>query len=256
MSGLKGKIIISTCTKEKAKRMSESFKSEGAEVFNFPLNEINKAGNNLNSITKTLQNIDSYNLIIFTSTNGVKYFFYWLEKNKVVLKSDKVNFALIGKATGNYLRSYGIEPYHISNVKDSKEFANELLNILPNTCNKILIPTGNSASNNLKDILSNKFECDYLTVYNTKEKNNLDTSLLNRLSNKEYDYILFMSPSAVKSLIKKLPEDIKIVSKKCIALGNTTKQSLSEENIIPHFIPSEPNIEVLVNELNEFITII
>ena len=79
MSALNGKIILSTCSVDKAQKITSSFQSKGARVCNFPMIDIHEASNNFEQIKDTFNKIDSYNWIVFTSTNGVQFFFHWLK---------------------------------------------------------------------------------------------------------------------------------------------------------------------------------
>ncbi|MCF6366346.1 MAG: uroporphyrinogen-III synthase [Bacteroidales bacterium] len=252
MSALNGKIIISTCTEDKAQKLSKLLNPKGASVYNFPMIEIKEAENNFLQIKETLNNIESYNWVIFTSSNGVKYFFYWLKKFNIPLIFNNTRFAVIGKSTANSLKSFGINPNYISHSKNSKEFAKELVEITNSSTKQILIPTGNLASDNLKNILCKTRKCHYLTVYNTHETKQQWDTLISVIEKDSYDIILFFSPSAVRGMINKLPNNINISNLKCVAMGSTTERSLSQKKIKSLFIPSIPNIETMVRELEEY----
>ncbi len=252
MSALEGKIIISTGSEEKSDKITKLLKIKGASVFNFPMIKIKHAEENEQEISKVLKNLNKYDIITFTSGNGVKYFFYWLKKLNIHFDFTNTNFATIGKATGNTLKSFGINPDYVSDSKNSEEFANKLIKILIPEKQNILIPTGNLASNKLTDILSRHHKTEKLIVYKTDKANILNYTLSSMIKENCYDLIIFLSPSAVNSLIDNLPENIKKESLRCVAVGSTTQKALNNKNITPAFIPSIPDIDVMIKEMDVY----
>ena len=73
MKGLENKVIISTRPLSQDDSMINYLTQQGAIVNEFPMIEISQAEIDDN-ISETLEQIDSFNWIIFTSKNGFKYF--------------------------------------------------------------------------------------------------------------------------------------------------------------------------------------
>lgn len=250
--GLEGKTILSFCSAEKGKKIKDVFERKNAVAYNFPVTNIQRADENKETVKKKLSELASYDLIAFTSSKGVKFFFDWIGILAIEADITKLNFAAIGKATAKALSSFGYHAKYISKAKDSVEFSQDIKNNYKERI-KILVPTGNLSAKNLERILSPDHICHYLTIYNTIQKTGSDVRLRDMLNQDNYDFLIFMSPSSVDGLLNNLPDHIEIKNKQCIAIGNTTKDSLIHAGIDPFFIPSEPNIEILSDELENFI---
>lgn len=87
----------------------ERLEELGAEVIEFPTIEI-KPPTNYDELDRAIERIDSYNWVVFTSVNGVRYFlqrFFELDRDIRDLKGLKV--CAIGSKTEAEIRRYGIK---------------------------------------------------------------------------------------------------------------------------------------------------
>lgn len=252
MSGLHGKTFIATCAQGKTQVLKRLLEPKGARVLSFPLIQIIPHKENLAAIRQQLGELASYQWIIFTSTNGVAYFFYWLKEFQLAFQPADFKFAVIGKATGEALIQQGIQPHFVSESVDSIEFARQLQQVLGGESQKVLVPTGNLASNNLEKVLGDLHQINYLLVYKTETTPNADKSVAAQIKEGTYDMIFFLSPSAVNAFVTIFQQLIDVKSIKSAAIGRVTRKAMEQAGIKPKFVPSLPNLELMAQELEQF----
>lgn len=162
--------------------------------------------------------------IIFTSGNGIKFFFKKLYAMGLDARLfSQTKFAVIGQASGERLKECGIQPDLCAAVESSKGLLEAFAKV-DVTGQRILLPQAEISSEELPDGLSNKgAQVEKLTVYQTIEKPIEDVDL-------DYiDQILFTSGSTVRAFVKKfgaVPEHIQ-----ALCLGLPTQTTAKDHNI-------------------------
>jgi uroporphyrinogen-III synthase len=247
MSIFKEKTIITTCAADKASKIKCLLIPKGAEVFEFPMIHISQSQNS-EEVKSVIKKIHTYNWIIFTSSKGVSNFFLWLHQFDIFINKSNVKFAVIGKSTGKILKKLGFEANYISESKDSKSFAEELITIIGNEKANILLPIGNLSENRLFEVFKKKHHVTSLEVYQTKIPLEFDDKIYSKIINNKYDLIFFLSPSAVENFLILLGDKINISTIKGIAIGKTTSKAMIKHGIKPLFTPKTPNIESMIEE--------
>ncbi|MCX7918559.1 MAG: uroporphyrinogen-III C-methyltransferase, partial [bacterium] len=105
-----GKRILVTRTRSQASEFVRVLESFGAEVIEFPTIEIIPPSN-WRPLDKAIRNLANYDWVIFTSVNGVTYFFQRLaEKNLDSRLFRTARIAAIGPATAEALKEKGLIP--------------------------------------------------------------------------------------------------------------------------------------------------
>ncbi len=246
MKPLSGKIIISTRPKSNTDKISDILISKGAEIINFPMIEIEKSSLSIRE-KELLHKIDYFNKIIFTSKNGVKYFF---EHYKDITKkpvSQKIKFATIGKNTALSLEKEGYKSHFINKGNNSPDFT-ENLKAFINVNENILLALGNLAKDILKESISNYAQVTRINFYNTIEPKSTDNTILEKILRKEYDLILFTSPSGFINFVNLCPQ-IKIEDIKIACIGETTANSMKKYSIHPSVIAEKSNAEGIAESI-------
>ncbi|MBI9068097.1 MAG: uroporphyrinogen-III synthase [Salinivirgaceae bacterium] len=252
MSILNEKIFITTCAEDKAEKFKTLLEPKGAQVANFPLISIHPANDNSQVILKELSELETYNWIVFTSTNGVKYFFYWIVKLFINFNFHKFKFAVIGNATYAELETYGIKADFNGESQDSNAFAKQLDEFINDKTQKFLYPTGNLTMKNIENAVNVNHSFKKLVVYNTIESKAINNELSDILQKDVYDLVLFLSPSAVRGFVNSISNTVNLKLIKAIPIGIVTKQAMEDVGIKPAFTPSIPNIEIMVNEIENY----
>ena len=165
-----------------------------------------------------INNLESYDYVIFTSKNGVKNFF-----SKVKI-SENVKFICIGNKTEQMLNKYGYVSLHTSKKNYSEIMATELeKNKLINGENVLLVQ-GKIAKDDLRFELKKFCNVDRVNVYSTNAKEDLNEKLKKLISSIS-TFTVFTSPSAFDSFIKFYnPNNTKIIS-----IGNTTTKHIESK---------------------------
>ena len=171
------------------------------------------------------------NYLVFTSKKAVKS----------VLKSEVTNVhsiscLCVGNKTKNFLEKNGFK------VIESADYAEELIHIIGAKYknNSFTFFCGNIRKNTIPNYFQeNKIAYNEFVVYETKLKP--------YKIKKEYEGILFFSPSGVKSFL----ENNSLDNKTCFCIGNTTAKAL-ENRTKKIVIASQPTVENVITEVIKF----
>ena len=252
MSGLKSKLIISTCSTEKFKKLKEAFHTRGAELLHHPMIDIvQEKGNAVSS--ETFAKLDNFDWIIFTSSYGVSSFFALSEIYKV--PSDifgRIRFATIGKSTSRELLAYGYLADFENSGNTSLDMAKELIEVLGKESLNILHPTGNLSGTGILTVLGERHNLTRLFVYNTLPVKKTNPDIINRISKGDYDIILFFSPSAFHFFILKHEKVTLLHPMRIASIGKTTTMAIHELGFEPLVVAEESTMEGMINGLEAF----
>lgn len=204
---LLGRRIVVTRAREQASDLVKRLADQGAECLEFPTIKV-VAAEDTGPLEAAVANLSAYDWIVFTSVNGVKFFFEHLfESGRDVRALNRLRTAAIGPVTAEKLRSHGLksdiipENYRAEAVVAA--FRKEDLK-----GKKVLLPRAAEARPVLPVELRNMgAEVDEITVYLTENvKDNAD-ELIEQLAAKTIDLITFTSSSTVKNFKALLPPD-------------------------------------------------
>ena len=164
--------------------------------------------------------IAHFSHIVFTSANGVKIFFEYLQKSKTDIRTLRdTKFSVVGKKTANALASYGIYADMVSQIHSGLELARLMCEKCSKNDNILLIRAENGAST-IPNILSeNNINFTDMHLYRT-ETDNSKQELLNLCLN-DTDYVILSSGSAAKAF----SEMADTSNVKLISIGNETTKS-------------------------------
>jgi uroporphyrinogen III methyltransferase/synthase len=245
-----GKGIVITRPEKQADDLSVLLEREGAHVFHFPTIKIEPPGD-WSSLDASLNTLDTYNWIIFTSANGVQYFFdrlFALGHDIRDLKGIKI--CCIGPATAKQVKNKGIkvdlvpEQYISEGILQSLAFVNM-------QGQKVLIPRAAQA----RDILPAGLKkmgaaVDVVAAYETFGSERKKEELLAELVDNHIDVITFTSSSTVTNFLQimggefSLPQQVKIA---CI--GPVTAATARKAGLPVDIMQDEYTMEGLVQSL-------
>lgn len=203
-----GKRIIVTRAREQASDLVGMLSDLGAECLEFPTIKV-EPPDDFRPLDKAIENLSKYDWIIFTSVNGVDFFFKRLFTNGMDMRSfHKIKTAVIGPATSGRLFCYGLksdvvpESYRAESVVDA--FRKENLK-----GKKILLPRAEEARAILPEELSKMGAAvDEITAYRTRAVTDEASDLIKEFQNKTIDLITFTSSSTVKNFAALIPKDM------------------------------------------------
>ncbi len=202
-----GKTVVVTRAREQASDLVRLLSDSGANCLEFPTIEVVPT-ENPDLLDDSIDALSQYDWIIFTSVNGVKFFFERLFERGLDSRAlGNLKTASIGPVTAQRLKDFGIisdivpESYRAESVVDA--FKNETLN-----GKKILLPRAKEARPVLPVELSRMGAVvNEVGVYCTHEVNDNAKHLITLLENGKVDIVTFTSSSTVKNFVALLPKD-------------------------------------------------
>ena len=245
MKTLKGKKIISTRPISTYDGITSYLIERGAEIINFPMIEISENPLKIDELN-ILNYLNQFNWIIFTSQNGVKFFFQLIEKLKL---NQKIKFAVIGNKTASELQNQGFNPNYISKGNTSELFIQELNDGIIDSNDSVLLALGDIAGTVLEDGLISKSNTKRINVYKTKFVENYSQEIANQIQANQYDIIIFTSPSGVN----RFSEIIQNRNIKAASIGKTTEKSLLKHNIKPQITATKSDSEIFAKEIENYL---
>ena len=204
---LLGKRIVVTRAREQASDLVRQLSELGAECLEYPTIRIVPA-HDLKPLDDAVANLGNFDWIVFTSVNGVKYFFDRLfAKERDVRALSHIRTAAIGPATAEKMFQFGLKSdiipknYRAESVVEA--FRSEKMD-----GQKILLPRAGEARPVLPVELSNMgADVHEVTAYLTEKVQDNTDLLINQLEEKAIDLITFTSSSTVTNFKGLLPPD-------------------------------------------------
>lgn len=254
---LKGRKILITRAQEQSSVFAKQLKRLGAEVIAFPTIEI-VPPSSWKGVDHAIAKLKDYDWIIFTSANGVHFFFQRLkEKGKNRRPLSGVKICAIGPATAKQLKKRNIRVDLIP-----KEFiAESILTGFKKVGaggKRILLARAKKARDVLPDGLRKMgARVEVVEAYRTIKPKGGAIRLKRLLKNKGVDVLTFTSSSTVNhfmDLLKKedLKELLKGIAIACI--GPVTARTVKESGLKVHIQPREYTIPGLTRAIAEYFT--
>jgi uroporphyrinogen III methyltransferase / synthase len=249
---LRGKRILITRARTQALTLVQGIEALGGEVVEFPTIEI-RSPDSYGPLDEAIQQIKSYDWLIFTSVNGVERFlgrFEKLEKSLADLAGIKI--AAIGPETAKSLEAAGIPP----GLVPQRYQAEGILETLAGETlrgKKVLIPRAAKARDILPATLRQRgAQVDVVVAYQTVLPQ-VDVSTLCRLFNERgIDMITFTSSSTVSNFTallrgQDLPRLLATIVIACI--GPITQKTVEDVGLRADVVAAEFTIPGLVSAI-------
>lgn len=253
---LSGKIFIGTCTDQKADRIKKLLETKDAELIKMPLIETGKAG--LSREIKYMQDhLALFDWVFFTSGYGIRFFFGLMHQTDAPSNWHKrLKYAVIGKAAEEILHEYGIKADYVNAGAGGEDMAELFLNVVNETGNKILFPTGNLSEKGAVNILMRKHEVFPVEVYRTRMTDHPDREAMDIISSGKYDMILFLSPSAFNNFLRVCHPVLKQQTYRMGCIGHTTGKAIRAAGFTPDLIAGGKGIDDLLYHLEKYYYIV
>ncbi|MGH8104446.1 MAG: uroporphyrinogen-III synthase [bacterium] len=241
---LKGKRVVITRPLDQAPELADRLAALGAEIIHLPSIEIGPP-KSLESLDSAIRSVDSYDWIVFTSLNGVKYFFerYDLHQKSPAPPAPlrRAKIAAIGPATARSLQARGVVPDFIPKAFLSDEIAKGLTRVKGK---RILLPRADIAPDTLPAALRKKGAVvDAVPVYRTVGASRASFDLLKE----PVDLVTFTSSSTVAHFMgaySVMPAGALVA---CI--GPKTAATAREHGLPVHILAKEHTVPGLVQAI-------
>lgn len=249
------KILVTRPTKQ-AKQLVSLLLEEGAEVIEQPVISFAPPSNPA-PLADSLKKLNSYQWIIFTSVNGVIFFWEAMQDHGISTSSfPSIKFAAIGPATKNAIEEHG----QVVDLTPSGRYQAEgLLDVFPTVSGqRILIPRAEEARQVIVDELRSRGAIvDDVAVYKTVKTTSIDTRVIELIRNNGINIITFTSGSTVKEFIAIIKgsglEFNEIFERSIVAcIGPVTALEAKKAGITVNIISSSATISDFVKTIVDF----
>ncbi|MEZ4527827.1 MAG: uroporphyrinogen-III C-methyltransferase [Desulfobacterales bacterium] len=229
---LLGKRIAVTRARQQASDLISRLTEMGADCLECPTIEVVPPAD-WNPLDRAIENLSAYDWIVFTSVNGVKFFFERMfALGKDVRALHHMHTAAIGPVTAEKLLNFGLrsdivpESYRAESVVDA--FRNENV-----SGKKILLPRAAEARPILPvELRKMGAAVDEIATYRTEQASDKADVLVKELRSGNIDMVTFTSSSTVKNFKSLLPADadLKALMKNVIvaSIGPITSDTARE----------------------------
>ncbi|HWL15454.1 MAG TPA: uroporphyrinogen-III synthase [Opitutus sp.] len=253
LSPLTGRRVAVTRAREQASELSQKLTALGAEVVELPLIRISKEISK-ESLMDVLLELGGYDWIVFTSANGVRFFFEeFLRIYDDIRSLGLLRIACVGEGTAKLVRELHLKVECMPKIATAEALADELIATDSLDHAKMIVVTGNLN----RDTLVTKLEAahaivDLLQVYKTEQTDLGDDPAAADFRAKGADAVLFASSSAAQSFADQANAlKLKTGAKRPLAgsIGQQTSDTMKAVGIPVDFTAKEPSLDSLIEAL-------
>jgi uroporphyrinogen-III synthase len=225
----------------------------GAEVLELPLIQVTKSVD-LNILAEVFQELGGYEWVVFTSVNGVRYFFEEFHRVFDDIRSlGLVRIAAVGEATAAAIRAQHLRVELQPKKATGEELVKELVAREAMDSAKVLVVTG---SRNREVVVEKLNEAraivDQLPVYRTEGTDLAGHPVAEDFRAKGADAIFFASPSAAQSFFEQA-DALRLAARArrplAGSIGPSTSAAMKQLGLPVDFEAAEPGLDSLVAAL-------
>ena len=237
----------------------------GAEIIEFRTIEI-VPPDDWTEMDRAIEKIDSYTWLIFTSANGVKFFFQRLmDKDKDIRELKGVKICAVGTKTASAIKSHGLKVDLVPD-KFNAEGLIEAFSLQKTTgANgstplngiKILLPRAETA----REVFPEKVrelggEIDVFTAYKTIKPEVHGKRLKRFLKEGRISIATFTSAATFNNYMEIMGEDALDLLKDVIiaVIGPVTAKAVEKAGLTVHIMPEEATVDAMVKEIIKRVT--
>ncbi len=255
---LLNKTILITRSEDQSDEFIELIESRGGKAIVFPTIKIADP-DDWQECDRALEDLNSFDGIIFTSRNSVEKFIARMKIKNVALSAlCSMLFFAVGEKTKSILEKHKLKTNAIPEIFTA-EYLAETIKTFSVQNKKFLFPRGNLG----RDVLIDKLtefgaEVKPVTVYKTVKAipENLH-SIEKELLERKIEFVTFTSPSTVKNFFILFSEDtIKQFIKQTnfAVIGEVTAEALRKFGIEPAVTAQPSTIEGMVEGIENYFT--
>ena len=247
---LQGRRLVVTRSQGQASELSVELEKLGAQVIGLPLITIAR---NIDERTKNdvFSEIASYDWLVFSSPNGVRFFFEgFFEKFEDIRSLGFLRIAAVGQSTAKEIKKYYVTTDLIPDEANADSLGDALVATDSLDSAKVLVVTGNLG----RDVLFKKLEearaiVDRFEVYSTAPTDLSEHPSAKAFREEGADGILFTSSSGVKSFVdqaKHLQLAEEATRPKTFSIGPITSATMKELGMPVDLQAKEASLESLI----------
>jgi uroporphyrinogen III methyltransferase/synthase len=199
-----GKGVLVTRPRHQAGELMRRLDEMGAVPIALPAVEIREP-RDWSAVDGALARLPQYQWLVFTSVNGVRFFFRrLLESGRDVRALGTVQLAAIGPSTAEALRAFHLEP----DLEPARYCSESLAEALRERAagQRVLLVRADRGRELLREELAQSAQVEQIAVYSQVDADLSGSEALKRLSNGEVDYVTLTSSNIARSLIQALDQ--------------------------------------------------
>jgi len=253
-----GKKIINTRSRLQASSLTTLLEEKGADVYELPTIKIVPQKDPQSALGESVQHLDRFDWILFTSPNGVHAFFEMLlHSGKDIRECKGIQFGAIGPGTEKAINQYFIHVACTATVNTAEGFCDALKDSDTWKDRRVLLPRASIARDLLPSTLK-KWGAIITEVeaYRTVQPEMSDKTILDMVMNSSYDCITFSSSSTVHNFVKLFTSEQWSTIQatiKAVSIGPITSETMRSYGIMPKREAQTHTIEGLAQAIEEYI---
>jgi len=249
-----GKRIVVTRSREQASALSRAIEELGGEAWEFPVIKIT-APQDWGPVDAAIEALDTFDWVIFTSVNGVRYFFERLRHRKRDVRDLKgTNICAIGPKTKEALEQYGLIVEYVPEEFRAERLAEGLADRVRGQ--RVLLARADIARDVLPQLLTAAgADVAAVSAYSTVLEDRCAPLLLQMLSEKRIHAVTFTSSSTVRNFLRALEsEDPSRLLQGVVlsSIGPVTSGTLREAGLWVDVEAGEYTIDGLVRAIADY----
>jgi len=253
LSPLSGRRVAVTRAREQSPELTAKLTALGAEVIELPLITISKEIDK-HVLHDVLSELGGYDWIVFTSANGVRFFFDEFYRIYDDVRSlGLLRFAAVGDTTANAIKDHHIKVECQPKIATADALADDLIATGSLDSARILIITGNLNRDGLVKRLDDaRAITDELQVYKTEKTDLSADPAAADFRARGADAILFASSSAVQSFVDQAGAlTLAKTATRPLAgsIGPQTSETMKKVGMPVDFSAKTPSLDALVDAL-------
>lgn len=254
---LEGKRILITRAKAQAANFANQIRALGGIPVVIPLIKIHHPTDRT-PLVEAVNDMRSFDWLVFTSQNGVKAFFSIVHTEKIPSEwLDNMKIAVVGEKTREPVEVQGFDA-HVIPAGDytAEALADELLKHVKRG-ERVLFPKGNLARDVLPDSLRQRgIHVEDVVAYETGMNEEAQADLATEVTSERLDVIAFTSPSTVNhfvTLLDSVDWRSKINQTCLAAIGPITERAMHKHGLTPNVVANLNTTEGLLQEVVQFL---
>lgn len=253
-----GKRIIVTRTRSQASELVAELEEQGASCYECATINIEPV-EDYHILDEALERIDEYHWVLFTSLNGVTYFFKRLYEKGLDARDLKgPDIGVVGKSTADLLLKYGVNADLIPPVFTGEGLAESLLDQGVEGRN-VLIPRAVEGREVLPETLRGAgAQVTIAPIYRNVPPQGRRDELRAELEGGSVDMVTFTSSSTVRNFLTMVDaadqEELErlLAGVRIAAIGPITAKTVTDSGLIVDVQPSHYTIEAMVEKIVDF----
>ena len=201
-----------------------------------------------------LSDITTYDWIIFTSSNGVRFFMDgFLQRDKELSVLKDMQIAVVGKQTGEVAEKYGLSVSFIPFIATAEDLAKELPNVREK---KILIPRSTIGNPSLLTMLaSREAVVTEMPVYRTEHVKIDMVEVEKKLKTNQILCLTFTSSSTVAGFMENVGGNVQqeILSLPVCSIGPVTSKTLTDFGFTRVYTAKDQTIDGMITVIRKSI---